>query len=683
MRLSYTHRVCLSKADRSFTGPLFNPLKIAFLLLLLLTSHKVFSLGKIDSLLKIWNDPSQADTNRLRAIGVVCKEGYLYSNPDSAIYFAQQAIDFARKKNLKKYEALCISVKGGGFYLKGDFIKAMDLFRKSLDLYEEIKDKEGIANSLSNMGNVYNEQGDNARAIDFFIRCLKIREERGDKQSLPSSLSNIGVVYWDMGDKEKAMQYFLKSLEQDKSVQDKKNTANVYNNIAEIYKAQGQFRTSLEYLNKSLKIREAEGDELEIAASLLNIGDVYLSMGDLTRALDYQRKSLKIAEEMGDKVGQALSLLNIGIIFQKENKITAATGYAKHSLLLAKETGNVTAIRDASKILFETYKKTKKNVEALQMHELYVLMKDSIISDESKREVLRHELQYNYEKQKALDEKEHEKQLAIAELKSSEETNKRKLQLSLFSAIILMSGGGAAYWNKRNQSKLRELHLKAALHAEEIKRKNIEAELKLQHEKERISRDLHDSVGSQLTYIISQLDYTSVLSGENENLQAKIHNLSDNARELMQMLREIIWAIQKEELSLKDFSFKIKELLARYQGSFPETQFHFELSDLPESAVTLKPAQLLNLFRIIQEGVNNAIKHASAKNISVVLKLDAEGHLQMLIEDDGLGLPDKMLNDTQYGLKNMRIRTEEMQGVFNIFSSKDKGAQIKVTVGLS
>ena len=655
---------------------------ITGLLFLFFGSLQLSANTNLDSLWRVWKDLSKSDEARLNALVVFCQNGILYSNPDSAILLGQTTVDLSREKKLKKQEASGLMVLGSGFYLKGDFVKAMNYFHQSLNLYEEIKNKIGMANALSNIGVIYCEQGDNARGIDYYTKTLKIREQIGDAKGVASVLCNIGVVYQEMGDKPKAMEYYMKALKIPGG-KDNQVSANIYNNLGEMYQSLGQYQQALEYHAKSLEIRRAIDSRIEIATSLLNMGNVYLSMGDLSKALDYQNRSLKIEEEIGDREGMAISLLNIAIIFQRQNKLGSSVDFAKRALTLAKDVGNVTTLRDAGKVLYEIYRKTGKAAEALQMHELYVLMKDSIISDESKREVLRHELQYNYEKQKALDEKEHEKQLAIAELKSSEETNKRKLQLSLFSAIILMSGGGAAYWNKRNQSKLRELHLKAALHAEEIKRKNIEAELKLQHEKERISRDLHDSVGSQLTYIISQLDYTSVLSGENENLQAKIHNLSDNARELMQMLREIIWAIQKEELSLKDFSFKIKELLSRYQGSFPETQFHFELNDIPESAVTLKPAQLLNLFRIIQEGVNNAIKHASAKNISVVLKLDAEGRLQMLIEDDGLGLPDKMLSDTQYGLKNMRIRTEEMQGGFNIVSAKEKGTRINVELNLS
>ncbi|HIA36531.1 MAG TPA: tetratricopeptide repeat protein, partial [Flavobacteriales bacterium] len=152
---------------------------------------------------------------------------------------------------------------------------------------------------------------------------------------------------------------------------------------------------------------------------------------DYAKAMDYYTRSLKINEELGDKSGIAASLINIGVIYQELGDYAKAVEKSTKALSIAQEIGNVFNIKDASNNLWETYKKLGKHSQALEMHELYIEMRDSMLSIENKEAIIQQEFKYKYEKEQVLEEAKHQEQMAL-----SAEREKRQ-QLIAYSA-----GGG-------------------------------------------------------------------------------------------------------------------------------------------------------------------------------------------------------------------------------------------------
>ncbi|MBE7443495.1 MAG: tetratricopeptide repeat protein [Flavobacteriales bacterium] len=329
-------------------------------------------------------------------------DGYLFTQPDSAFYYAQLQYNFAKTKGLKKQMAAALNTQGTSFTIKGDYAKAIDYYTRSLKIYEEIGDKLGIANSLGNIGMIYYNQGDYAKAIDYHTRSLKIQEEIGNKQGIATSLNNIGMIYHNQGDYAKA----------------------------------------IDYHTRSLKIKEEMGNKQGIANSLNNIGMIYYDQGDYAKALDYSTRSLKIQEEIGNKQGIAMSLNGIGNIYSDQGDYAKAIDYSTRALALARELGAVIVIKSAAQHLWEVNKKLGRHKAALEMHELYVQMRDSIESEESAKEVIRQEFKYNYEKKAATD--------SVANAKANEIRNaqiakqkaeikaKRNQQYALYGGLVLV-----------------------------------------------------------------------------------------------------------------------------------------------------------------------------------------------------------------------------------------------------
>lgn len=199
----------------------------------------------------------------------------------------------------------------------------------------------------------------------------------------------------------------------------------------------------------------------------------------------------------------------------------------------------------------------------------------------------------------------------------------------------------------------------------------LKIEQAVQQEKERISRDLHDNIGSQITYLISSIDREAYLNKADRDAFDK---LGDKARSMMTQLRQTIWIIKKEQISLEDFIQKIRDYLTKV---LEPTELSSKVDLKGEASKTLKPTIVSHLFRIVQEAVTNTIKHAEAQHLEI--RIEAEHKtLKLCIQDDGIGIQNVSLLDGSFGLKNMEDRVLEMKGQWKI--EDRKGCYLEIVI---
>ncbi len=416
-------------------------MKFKLLLFFLLLSLAGFSQkAYLDSLWNVWKDTKQQDTTRLNAIYNFAWDGYLFNKPDSAYYYSKFMLEFAIQKAQKKYEAKANNLQGTYFYNTGDYSKAMDSHTRSLSIMKEINDKKGISSALSNIGVLYKIQGDFTKAIDYYTQSLKIKEELGDQKGIGISYNNIGNLYSNLGDYKTAIDYFKRGLIIWEKLGEKKGISGITNNIGMIYFGNKDYVKALEYYNHSLKIRQEIDDKPGIAKSLGSIGMLYTTLKEYDKALECYNQSLKINQEVEDRQGQANAYGNLGAIYLALNEPAKAIAYLTTGLKIAQEIGVILEIQSASENLYKAYKQIGKKKEALEMHELTIKMRDSIYSEESKKEVVRQEYKYQYEKKAAADSVKatEEKKVIDAQFKQ-EQTQRYALYGGV--ALLLIFGG--------------------------------------------------------------------------------------------------------------------------------------------------------------------------------------------------------------------------------------------------
>jgi adenylate cyclase len=286
--------------------------RLIFVLFMLSTLASQAQKPNLDSLFRVWNDKTALDTNRLKAIHKIAREGYLNFKPDSAFYYAQLHYDFAKTKGLKKQMADALIIQGYSYQIRSDYPKALDYFQRSLKIYEEISDKKAIANSLVNIGQIYISQDEYSIAMDYFQRSLAKYEEISDKKGVVTTLTNIGYIYDNQGYISKALSYFRRGIKVYEEISDEEGIAGVLGDIGYIYMRDGNYSKALEYFHRSLKLYEESNSKYFMSSILIGIGSVYMDQENYLKALEYFQQSLKIKEELDDKHGIGRVLILIG-----------------------------------------------------------------------------------------------------------------------------------------------------------------------------------------------------------------------------------------------------------------------------------------------------------------------------------------------------------------------------------
>jgi two-component system, sensor histidine kinase LadS len=197
----------------------------------------------------------------------------------------------------------------------------------------------------------------------------------------------------------------------------------------------------------------------------------------------------------------------------------------------------------------------------------------------------------------------------------------------------------------------------------------------LLEERERIARDLHDNVGAQLAFMITsllhigrQVEQQPIVNGK---IQAEqLRTIVGYARDAIRTLRETIWAIQQERFTLAEFEERLNQYVNRYVQQTNGLDVVVEIEG--DSGQPLTSAQVLNLFRIVQEALSNVVQHARATEATVRLQTQPDGTFCLTIQDNGQGLnfspDDTDTGERHYGISNMKRRTEELGASFRIYA---------------
>ena len=380
--------------------------KFFFILLLI----PIVTIGQVntDSLWGVWQDDAQEDTTRLTAVNDYIWSNYLFSQPDSAFYFAELAYSFAKEKGQQQHMAIALNSQGISYHMRGNYSEANDYYQKALRLNEEINNLTGISSTLSNIGLSYREQGDYYSAIRNLNKSLVIAEELGDKNGIKKTLNNIGLIYLDLNNNKTALDYLKRSMITHGAKEEEIKNLGAMVNIGVIYNKKGEYQAALKSFEKALKVYKKVGDKRGMSACLNNIGRAHLHLKNTTTAINQLNQSLNLSQEIADKNGTSLTMFYLANIYFEMGNIDSAHFYGQNAFDLAQETGAVKNIANASEINYKILKLKGHHQVALEMLELNIASNDKIKNTESEREVIRLEYQYEFDK-KILEEKNIEK----------------------------------------------------------------------------------------------------------------------------------------------------------------------------------------------------------------------------------------------------------------------------------
>jgi len=521
-------------------------LSILFNICLIFLSNSAFSTlppSEKDSLMAIWNNPQEEDSTRMNALRRYAWHGYLFSQPDSAFYFAQLHFDFAKEKGDSLQMSTALNVQATALNFQGDFDKAIELYNRSLAINEAKNDLKGIASILNNIGNIYRKQGNFPKATDYFFRSLQIKEQEQDIRGIATSLGSLGVLYQEQNKYDEAINYFNRCLTYLEKIDNKIVIAGTLNNLGLIYAEQGDLKKAIDTHNQSLKIREELNNKRGIAESLSNLGLVYLELGEYAKAIDYFEQALSINKASKDLNGEALCLYNLGQAYLKQEQYNKAIDFGNLSLKLATEVGNILTKKNACKLLYESNKSLNRPKLALEMYETYIQLRDSIYKEENKEELMRQQFQYDYEKQKALLIVEQEKKDAIAEQKLLQKQQKQNLIIIIFIVCILVIVGISWFIYKQRKAKYKYLISQSEL-------KTLRSQLK-PHFVFNVLNSIHTYILNEDSQSASRylLSFSKVMRSTLESMRNDMNNLQEEL-DLLNKITDLEGMRMKKKINL-------------------------------------------------------------------------------------------------------------------------------------
>ena len=255
----------------------------------------------------------------------------------------------------KRGEAESLSLLGRREPYIGTFDRARELFTESLQIQRELEDKPGIAQSLNSLGIIEGAVGAHDKAKQLHTESIEIFREMEDQHNIAGLLNNLGCVASDQEDYDKAKQLHTESLQIRQELGYKAGIMQSLFNLAEIEKIQGVYDRARQLLTKSLQMRRELGNNYNIPFALEALGDVALSQGAYSEARALFTESLQGYRELMGKQGIAESLRRFGELAFAEGKKEQAVPFFLHTARLYEEiggTGNPSAV-EADKALQE------------------------------------------------------------------------------------------------------------------------------------------------------------------------------------------------------------------------------------------------------------------------------------------------------------------------------------------
>ena len=505
---------------------------------------------------------------------------------------------------------------------RGDHARAAELFSRSLRMHELLRNERAIATGRCNMAGLLTLQGDHASARAHYEEALRIAERLKDLHMTGKYLEEFGSCDEELGDTVSALDHFQRSLSVREELQDKHGLVNAQNRIAALWAAQGRLTEALELFTRSAAMASVEELPWGLGDAMVGNGKVLMTLGRNSQAL--------AVSEAADKAAQASE--------------------------------DVTLKRDAVNLRFRTLVALRRWQEAVVAQSRMVSLGDSIMREENQRELLRNEYRYDYEKRSYADSLSHVltamQEADRSALRLSAERGRRNTLLAVGFVLALLL---LAVWQRARLL----ARSNAAILTAQAKLIESEKAHEADEVRTRIARDVHDPLGSDLTKLMMLSSEVSALAAtDRDGLERVASDIGRIAAEANGSLGDIVWAIDPHHDSLAGLTERVRSNCERMLR-LSRTAHTIDCRHTGPDRL-LDPVIKRDIYLIVRESLNNAIKYAKADHIHVMFRTDAASvHLE--VRDDGLGIESEGNGN---GLRNMRERTARIGGTFTLEGTK-------------
>ena len=522
---------------------------------------------------------------------------------DSSIFYYNQCLQLSEKNDNREDRIRLLRDLGVVHYYKGDFSEALDIFKTRLQICEDIEDQSCISSSSNNVAVMLTELGNYEEAIRYNLKSLRIDEQTNNQKGVLASHNSLGTVHYYLENYEKSMHHYQQMLEICMDLGDEQlNESYALNNIAGIYYQQKKFQEAIEYYSKSLDIELEYGNKSGIAIKYDNLGSVYQDMNESVKAEDYYRKALAINQEIKNVEGVSSNEYKLAKLYANNGDHKIAIANFLTALIGAKNSGRLALQKDIYDGLAKSYKVLGNYGMALSSYESYISIKDSLLNEESAKQIASLEAIYESEKKEreiALLNQEKELnavRLAEQEAVVRQRSMQRNLLIGGIISILLIS-----FLFIRNY----QLRLRAR---ERIDEQNKE----LEEMRSRFFASISHEFRTPLTLISAPISELLKKYDDQQETKWTLNLMQQNANQLLRLINQILDLSKLEvgKLELKVMKGDIVSYLRAVAATFDSLahskgiQFDQNFAKEPETIFFDKE----KLEQIISNLLSNAFK---------------------------------------------------------------------------
>ncbi len=564
---------------------------------------------------------------------------------DSSLIYYNKAL--LKLKGIKDSVATAklYNLIGFTYWRKGDFVKAIKFFKKSLKIRRRLGNPNKIARVLNNIGSAYYQLGNYQLALEYFIEAEDIKEKISEFGS-PLLFNSIGGVYLELNDTAQSQYYFNKGLLSAKKTNHRLGLGYSYFSLGDLNFKKKKYKLALEYFSKSKPIYEELNDINGVVKILNRIGQVYLKINEVELAKSQFLDAYNKSKKNGLKLTETISLVNlcrIDIINEKYGK--ALTGL-KGAYKFAKNGKFSKSKLIIYKLLSEVYEKLNRFKTSLTYHKKYTTLKDSLFNKKRVRIVAAVKEKYEADRK----EKENNNLRYVNNIQKLriENQTREKLYIAIASIVFLIIIIYLVYLNIQRKKKNKALiHTKQEI--ERINQKLNDANKLLEQ-----SNSAKDKFFSIISHDLKNpfntlLGASEMLSSEfdemcEEDKKALVTIISNDVKKLYELLENLLfWAssqigsltANKIIICLHDL---VSDVVSLYKSSASKKGIEIEVKIPREYFVKFDEFMLSTIIRNL---LSNAIKFSNANGKILLTATEKDNKISFSISDNGVGMSEE------------------------------------------
>lgn len=634
---------------------------IVFLFLIFGSSVSAQNLSGVISNLKAELDKNPDDKKRA-SIYADLTWYYASVSVDSALSYGKKAVTATENLQDSMMLAQVYSDLGAVHFRNNDFKNSEKNYLKSYQIRKQQNNAAGIAKLNNNLASVYQSSFQYNKAMRMYLEALRYFESKNDIKNSNITKANIGLLFVDLKDNKNAVKYISEAIKyfeaQDKTVENENKLCENYLNLGKALQMQKNYSAAEIQYQKSAEICSKVGNKQGFSFANRNLGNLYIQQRKDSLAAVNLQVSKEVREQFNSKIDQESNSIDVA-----QNLILRGKYHDGKTILLKilpvfeKDNSKENQL-SSYKLLTNVYHHIKQPDSAEYYFQKYITLDNELVNTTVNKNTA--ELEQKYQTLK----KDSEIQLQQSKI------FKRNVALSSLAGVLLL--GAVFYRNRQHRQKVE--HQKEILHQQDLATKAvINAE---DNERKRMAVHLHDGVGQLLTAAGMNISVLNDYKDNPESFNSIIYKTSRILNDAITEVRTLSHQMMPNMLIKNSLANALRDLIEKTAS--PKLSINLQIDGLEND---LDQNIQVTLYRIIQECINNTLKHANASKIDILIFREVH-QITAQVADNGKGFNPASIREKMegMGLQSIQSRINFLKGRMTIKSAVEQGTCITISI---